>query len=182
MSKTKPNPRIVLLLSACVSLALFSGCATTGPTIASHPDSAVAYADYKSFTMLRPASLIANHNPSATPALVRQVREETESAFLAKGLVKSQDGHADLLIHVHGGVAEKLEVQDWGLSYGRFARGFAGRQELSQHKEGSLLIDVFDARTRELIWRGSAIAEVDETPAPEKLKTAVAAVVARYPN
>jgi hypothetical protein len=177
--KMKNTVHSVLLLGASLTLALFSGCASTGTTVASHPDTSVSYSNYKTFQILKPSGLGTVRNPVATPTLVRQVREETEAAFTAKGLVKSET-YSDLLVLIHGGVAEKLEVQDWGLSYGRFGRGF--RQEVSQHKEGSLFIDVFDAKTRELIWRGSATAEVSETPEPAMVKAAVESIVARYPN
>jgi hypothetical protein len=170
----------ILSLGACLSLALFSGCATTGPAVKSHPDATVPYANYKSFIMLRQTPTTGN--PDVTPTLIRQVRQNTEAAFAAKGLVKSTDAYADLLVLVHGGLAEKLEVQDWGLTYGRFSRSFGGRQEFDQYKEGSLFIDVFDAKTREMIWRGSLVAEVDKIPEPERLKAAVDAIVARYPN
>lgn len=150
-------------------------------TVNSHPDSAVAYGNYKTFMMLKPSGLGTVRNPSATPTLVRQVREETETAFVTKGLVKSPDAYADVLILVHGGVADKIEVQDMGLTYPRLARGF-GRQELSQYKEGSLFIDVFDGKTRELVWRGSATAEIGDSPSPEQVKAAVEAIVSRYPN
>lgn len=182
MIKTKFSIHSILVLGASVSLALFSGCATARPAISSHPDAAVSYTNYKTFMMLKPSGLGTQRNAAATPTLVRQVREETEAAFVAKGLVKSPDAYADVLILIHGGVAEKLEVQDWGLSYGRFGRGFAGRQDLTQYKEGSLFIDVFDGKTRELIWRGSATAEISETPEPQQVKAAVDAIVARYPN
>lgn len=182
MTKTKLTVHSVLILGAGLSLALFSGCATAGPTVASHPDSAVAYSNYKTFQILKPSNWGTTGNDAATPTLVRQVRQETEAAFVAKGLEKSPDAYADLLILVHGGVAEKIDVQNWGLSYGRFARGFAGPQELTPYKEGALFIDVFDAKSRELIWRGSAKAEINDAPDPDKVKAAVETIVARYPN
>jgi hypothetical protein len=117
--------------------------------------------------------------------LIRQMREEAEAAFVAKGLVKGPEAAADLLILVHGGLENKLEVKDSGFSYGRFGRGFAGsgwNYGLDQYKEGTVLIDVFDAKTRELVWRGSAVAEVSDTPKPENVKSAIDAIVARYPH
>lgn len=170
----------VLSLGACVSLALFSGCATSAPKVNSHPDSKADYATYQSFMMLRPMPQAGN--PDVTPELIRQVRENTEAAFIAQGLAKSSDAYADVLILVHGGLSEKLEVQEWGLTYGRFAPGFARRQELDVTKQGSLFIDVFDGKTREMIWRGSIVAEMDKAPEPARLKAAVDAIVARYPN
>jgi len=174
------SSRSLLIISASVALALFSGCATTQPTVATHPDTTITYANYKSFMVLRPSSL-APRNAAATPAVVRQVRQDTEAALIAKGLVKST-AEADLLVLIHGGVSEKLEIDDQGLSYGRFGRGFGNRQELSQHKEGFLYIDLFDGKTRELIWRGSITAEVTDSPTPAQLKAAVETVIARYPS
>jgi hypothetical protein len=177
---TKYIVQILVSLGACASLALFSGCATRAPAVSSHPDATAPYANYKSFMMLRPAP--QGGNPDITPTLVRQARENTEAALAAKGLVKSSDAYADLLVLVHGGLSEKVEVQDWGLSYGRFAPGFARRQEFDVTKRGSLFIDVFDAKTREMVWRGSIVAEMDKVPEPDRLKAAIEAIVARYPN
>jgi hypothetical protein len=181
MMKNKLTVHSLLILGAAFSLALLSGCSTAAPTIASHPDAGVDYTRYQTFMMLKPSGLGTVRNAAATPTLVRQVRQETEAAFAAKGLTKS-DTSADMLVLIHGGVAEKLEVQDTGLGYGRFGRGFVNQQELSKHKEGALFIDVFDAKTRELIWRGSATAEIGDTPTPEQVKAAVDSIVARFPN
>jgi hypothetical protein len=166
-------------LSVGLWLALLTGCATNAPTVTSHPDTSVTYANYRTFQMIRPTGVGTVGNSAVTPTLMRQVRQEVEAAFAARGLEKSPDAYADALVLVHGGVVEKLEIQDWGLGYTRFGRG---RQELSQHKEGSLFIDVFDARTRELIWRGSLVAEADQSPDPAKVKAAVDAIISRYPN
>jgi hypothetical protein len=175
----------LLPLSAFVALAFFSGCATTAPKVASHPDTAVNYSAYKSFALIRSTGLSAAKNPDLTPRLLRETRTATELAFAARGLTTATPQDADLLVHVHGALADKLDVTDYGLNYGRFGRGYAlrgGGQEISLFKEGTLLIDVFDARTKELVWRGSAIAEVDAVPKPETIKGTVDAVVARYPN
>lgn len=172
------NIRSLLVISACASLALFSGCATATPQVNTRPDATVAYGDYKTFMMLKPSTMSAIGNSAATPTLVREVRQEAEAAFLAKGLTKSTDAYADMLVLVHGGVAEKIDVQDYGLSYARFGR----RQEFNQYKEGSLFIDVFDGKSRELIWRGSITAEIGEIPEPAKVREAVSQIVARYPN
>jgi hypothetical protein len=180
--KTKLNS---VFLAAGFSLALLAGCTTTGPAIQSHPDSVVAYDRYQTFALLRPTSLPAPKHPAVSPSLIRHLRDDTESAFAAKGLTPVPAKEADLLIVVQGGLEQKLDVTDWGFSYGRFARGYAGtggRYDLNQYKEGTLLIDVFDAKTRDLVWRGSAVTEVGEMPTEAKLKSAIDAIVARYPN
>jgi hypothetical protein len=37
-----------------------------------------------------------------------------------------------------------------------------------QYEEGSLILDFVDPQTKQLIWRGSAKAEVDDVKTPEK--------------
>lgn len=183
--KTNSRLTLALLLGACSSLALFSGCATTSaPTVVSHADPSVSYANYQTFSVVRPSAMSTARNSVVTPMLARQMRDETAAAFAAKGLTKASDDYsADLLIVTHGGIDEKIDISDWGLSYGRFGRGgLGGRYDITQYKQGTLLVDVFDAKTKELVWRGSAVAEVDGGPNAEKVKAAVDAVVARYPN
>ena len=85
---------------------------------------------------------------------------------------------------VHGGLENWINVHDWGFSYGRFGRftGTGGRYEIDQVKEGTLLIDVFDSTTRELVWRGVASAEVSAMPDADTINSTIQSVVARYPN
>lgn len=166
-------------ISAGLGLALLSGCATASPTIASQGDPAAAYANYHSYMMLNPAGLAPGRNPAITPVLVRQMREEAGKAFAAKGLTKSPDGFADVMILIHGGLQDKIEVQEFGLRYGRFG---PGAQSVDSYKEGSLYVDVFDGKTRELVWRGSAVAEVNGVPDAAQLTAALNTIIARYPN
>lgn len=181
--KTKSFLLVLTTISAGFGLALFSGCASK-PTVSSHADNTVAYAHYKTFAVMQPSQASLSHNRAATPTLVRQARVETETAFANKGLAKSSGTSAELIIVVHGGMDEKVDLSDAGLSSARFNRGFAARglYTADAHKEGSLFIDVFDARTKELVWRGSASIEINDTPKPDDVKAAVAAIVARYPN
>lgn len=179
---SKSNLCTSLIVGATFFLALLSGCNTAAPTITSHADNTVNYAGYKSYMMLQPRGLPPVGNPAATPQLIRELRQEAGRAFDAKGLYKSPDAYADVLIMVHGGLQDKMEVRDAAFSYGRLGHGFAGHQEIDTHTEGTLYVDVIDAKTRELIWRGSAMAEVTKLPDAAQLKSAVQSIIARYPN
>lgn len=160
----------------------FTGCAT-GPTIAVHPDPQANYANYHTFAIERsnPPS-----NPEVTPELVRQVNEAVTNAFVQQGLRPVEQGAADLLILVHGGIQERLDVTDWGFNYGRFHRwgytGFGGGPyQLQQYREGTLLIDVFDAHTRDLVWRGSAVNQIYGPPNIDRIRAAVTQIVSKFP-
>jgi len=41
------------------------------------------------------------------------------------------------------------------------------------YREGTLIIDLTDARAKHLVWRGWAIAPVDEQYTPEKIKARI---------
>lgn len=175
--------RSFAVLGAGLVLTLLSACTTaTVPKIASHPDTTVRYGDYKTFMMLHPAGLAPTRDAAITPTLVRQMREEAGKAFTEKGMTKTSDGFADMLVLVHGGLQQKLDVNEWGLRAGRFGHPLMSGQELDSYKEGTLFVDVFDGKTRELVWRGTAMAQVDTVPDVAQLRSTIDTIIARYPN
>ena len=73
-------------------------------------------------------------------------------------------------------------VPEWGIppfSYG-------ATQSLKVFEEGSLVLDVTSAKTRQLIWRGMAVAELQRKSAPQdrdtRLRAAIAEVVKKFPK
>jgi len=73
-------------------------------------------------------------------------------------------------------------VPEWGIppfSYG-------ATQSLKVFEEGSLVLDVTSAKTRLLIWRGMAVAELQRKSTPQdrdtRLRAAIAEVVKKFPK
>ena len=73
-------------------------------------------------------------------------------------------------------------VPEWGIppfSYG-------ATQSLKVFEEGSLVLDVTSTKTRQLIWRGMAVAELQRKSAPQdrdtRLRAAIAEVVKKFPK
>ena len=169
------------VLVAGLAITLFGvGCAT-GPRTTTHPDPQVRFQNYRSFSIARDR---APANPEITPELIRGARDATAQAFARKGLTEAPEGQGDLIVLVHGGIQARVDVRDWGFNYGRFHRwGYGGGPyELSQYREGTLLVDVFDARTKELLWRGTAVGEVVGPPNLERMRMALNNVINRFPS
>ena len=62
----------------------------------------------------------------------------------------------------HVGAQDKVDVQSWGYGYGygpgRYhgTWGGGGGIETYNYTEGTLIIDIVDASSKQLVWRGTA--------------------------
>ncbi len=78
----------------------------------------------------------------------------------------------DFLIALHTGKQAKVNIRDWGYSHGRYGRDWGAtggsRIDVYQYEEGTIMLDFVDAESRELIWRGTATAEIDLQRTPEE--------------
>jgi hypothetical protein len=167
---------VFALALAAGAIASVASCVGT-PAIASQTDPAAPFARYRTFALLPVREPL---NPRVTPEVLRTVDDSVREVFGARGLQVTEVNAADLLVRVHGGPREIVEPAEDGFSYGRFRPwGFGGGPyELSAPRAGLVLIDVFDARTRELVWRGTAAASAEPGP----LHASVRAAAERYPQ
>lgn len=78
-------------------------------------------------------------------------REMKESGFRE---VSRQE--ADLLITYYIGARNRVDVTRYGYRYGRWGRIHPRRMSVHSYKEGTLIVDLVDTETRELVWRGWA--------------------------
>ena len=63
----------------------------------------------------------------------------------------------------------------YGSYYGYPGAGYAGR--VSEYLEGTLVLDITDVRTEEVIFRGWARKSLDSDPSPEKVRTYITEAV-----
>jgi hypothetical protein len=123
--------------------------------------------------------------------VVQRVKNAVNAELKAKGLIM-MSSDPDLLIAEHLGKKDKVQVTDWGYSYGSYggsriyggSRG-PGRISTYQYEEGILILDFVDAKSRKLIWRGTAKARVQNLDTPEKsekiINAAVKKILEKYP-
>ena len=77
--------------------------------------------------------------------------------------------------------------RSYGYGYGRYGRPMGGYSEtrVSEYTQGTLIIDIVDAASNELVWRGSTEGRVREKKTPEerekRIRDAVAAILAEFP-
>jgi hypothetical protein len=112
----------------------------------------------------------------------KRVRMAMDDELARRGMTVDTT-NPDLLIAYYVGVEEKVDVTDWGY---RYYGGWYGRDvDVYRYQMGSIVLDMVDASTSELVWRGVVTDYVSEQKSPQErerqVREAAAALLANYP-
>jgi hypothetical protein len=172
---------------AIVALAaLLAACATV-PTVRTDHDPTAAFAQYRSYSW--------RETPKGGPALVMQrIVDDIDAQLAAKGWQKVEEG-GDIAIAAHVATYQKHQIDTfydapmwggWGW-YGPYPWWGAGmgfsRTRATSFTVGTLLVDMFDTRTKRAVWSSVAEGTVPSKPerVNEKIDQAVAKMFAGFP-
>jgi uncharacterized protein DUF4136 len=116
------------------------------------------------------------------PISEKRVLGEIEQSLVEKGWQKADEGSADALVVLHGATQEKKELNTfYSGGYGGYGwRGWGGGMgtattTTSEYTVGTLVVDIFDAKTKQLMYRGIAQDELSDKPEKNQKKLAKAA-------
>lgn len=152
--------RVSMLGTLALTLTLAAGCATKPP----HEfDSAANFSNLKTFKWLEPTygeeGVNLSHPVLQSPLLGQRVRRAVTATLEAKGF-RAVEENPDFLVTFHTAESE-TERRHGGyvqLGYGRFSPHWGSAVLLDMtprnFQEGTLIIDIVDASTEDLIWRG----------------------------
>jgi hypothetical protein len=181
--------KLFVILVAVVAVVVMS-CAPS-ITVKQDSDKTANFASLKTFDWLPvPTTAVGSVKAAIerNSLLDKRVKTAVNEQLAAKGYTQSSD-NPDVMVTYHVGVDDKINVTDWGYGYAGYGRysGWGGGSSVDvyQYKEGTLLIDIIDAKTKQLIWRGAGTGTVDPDAPTEKreqrLSNAVAQIMANYP-
>lgn len=173
-------PRTLLSLLGAL---LLGACATTLQTGVDF-DPAATFTGYHSFAWL-PRSQPATRNPLNAQRVKDAIRAQLE----ARGLRYEPDlGRADLAVDFTLSSAERTDITTYPAEFRggwRWGGGYFGSDvDVHQYREGTLAIDLFDARAHRPVWHGWAKKPIDRKDLDNPgaaIQGAVAAVLAGYP-
>lgn len=144
-----------LLPSAVLVGALaLTGCATA-MSVGSHVERGLDFSRYRSFAW-GPADALPTGDArlDQNPFFKDQVQGAVEKQLALRGLPVTV-GDADLLIHYHANITRRIDPNQADRAYGYCASGDCTRMPVD-YEAGTLVLDLIDARTNRLIWRGWA--------------------------
>lgn len=150
--------RPVLRLTATLLAALALTACAARMTVSSHAERGLDFSRYRTFDW-GPADALPTGDPrlDRDPFFKDRVQGAVEKGLAARGLQLSQTGSPDLLIHYHAHVSTRIDVNriDRTNGYAYCSQpGCPG--DIVQYEAGTLVLDIVDAQTTRLLWRGWA--------------------------
>jgi hypothetical protein len=95
-----------------------------------------------------------NANQIQDSILAQVAKQDIDTAMQSKGLtVVTEDKNPDIIITANGGMKQQTSYQAWGM---RGIGGGMGGITPQQSVEATMIVDLFDAKTHALLWRGIA--------------------------
>jgi hypothetical protein len=183
------RPQLVrrIALSACIGAALMSSACHHNIDVKTVTAPGVSFAGRTTFRILTPqyrgTNPLAANDPMVENSITyAALRDEIRRALEAKGYRYSPEGAA-LDVAYYATTQPVVDFRTW--DYGYTWRGFPlTTTEVVQYEQGSVIIDVIDPATHQLLWRGQGAAPLDSDPNKyiNTLRKAVDAVVAKFPN
>ena len=126
---------------------------------------------------------ISGEKQQADQLTLRRVMEATDQVLASKGFAKTDPGQASFLTAIQTGTEEQHEYTTYGTGGWRFG-GMTTTTEQT-YDEGTLILDIVDAKKKELIWRGSANGILDPGASTqektENVQKAVTKILADFP-
>jgi hypothetical protein len=147
--------RLLIAFSLAGLAVTTTGCLALMP-VSSHVEGGVDFVRYRTYDWAPADALpLTDERLRENPFFVDDVHGAVDTELNRRGLVRATAERADLLVHYHAAVNERLEV---ATRPGRL-RECAGddcRPEVTTYEAGTLVIDLVDASTHRLVWRGWA--------------------------
>ncbi len=173
--------KIFKITSVLLLLALgFTSCSTV--RVASDYDQQVNFNQYKSFAFFKPGIDKAEISDLDKKRILRAIEEE----MLAKGFTKSEE--PDVLVSIFTKTNENINIYQNRNMYG-YGWGWnpwywgAGANTVSTTSEGTLYIDLIDAKGKELVWQGMGTAALakEVNRKQDRINEIVEQIMEKYP-
>ncbi|KRA46311.1 DUF4136 domain-containing protein [Pseudoxanthomonas sp. Root630] len=161
--------------ASAIALAtvMLAGCASS-PTVKTDHAASANFSSYRTYYWAQ--------KPAGVPPLVQQrIIDGIDARLAAKGWTQGQ-GSGDVALAAHVASSQKQTLDTFysgtGLGGWGWRGGWAGgvgmgtaTTTVHTYDVGTLIVDMFDARTQQAIWRGSASGTVPSSP--DKVNAAV---------
>ena len=146
-----------------LGLVAFAVCACASLSVNSVAEKGTDVQRYRTYTFA-PADTASTGDPRIdnNRFFNERVQAAIDRILPERGFRKAKGSRADALVHYHASVSQQVELNDSGRSECATVAATGTGRTLAVncqpyvHDAGTLLIDLVDARTHKLLWRGWA--------------------------
>jgi hypothetical protein len=178
--------RFLRLAAAAISALAMTSCATT-MNVSSHVQRGVDFARYRTYDW-GPADALPTGDArlDRNPFFQDHVQGAVEKQLAARGFATATSGTPDLLIHYHASINQRIDVDRLDHEHG-YCYDDGCRAGVIEYEAGTLVLDIVDARTNRVIWRGWAQDSVEgvldnQDRMARKINEGVTRMLARLPR
>lgn len=185
------SKRVAAWLVALCGLVLLAGCAT-GPRITTEADPRADFSAYRTWAFYTPLAIESDGYETQTSALAKAaVRNEMER----RGYTYSES-NPDLWVNINAYLERRTDVSsvptvDYAYYYSYRHRGYFAvpywneRTHVYRYTEGTMNVDLVDAREKRLVWEGIAVGRVANMrpdQRAQRVNSTIAEIFANYPH
>ena len=127
---------------------------------------------------------ISGDKQAADQITLRRVMDATDKELAAKGFAKTDPGQASFLVAIQTGKQEQTQYTTYGAG-GWYAGVGMTTTTAQTYDEGTVILDIVDAKKKELVWRGSVTGVVDPGASTDQkvqnVDEAVSKILADFP-
>jgi hypothetical protein len=152
--------------------------------VVSDYDKTTNFDNYSSFAFFKPGIDKAKISDLDKKRILRAIQDN----LMAKGMNKNSS--PDILVSIFTKESQRVDIyqNNFGGAWGwnpYWGGNFNNNRMISSNIEGSLFIDLIDAKTKELIWQGVSHSGIyrgnDIEKREEKIRLIVSKILAKYP-
>ena len=175
-------------LLAVLLITGLSGCATTHEVVTQY-SRLTDFSGLKTYDWLADTGKISGEPLLDDAVIHEQIRGAVEIELSNKKYVKYTRGDPDFFIHYHVIVEDRPKPASRSRFYDdtlSWKEGLTPADpEIEEYRKGTLIIDIIDAKSKNLFWRGSTAAEIYPYAIPmqkiRQIKKGVKEIVAQFP-
>lgn len=174
--------KLLLITINCTLLLMISACSTI--------EVSENYNTSYDFSKLKTYNWIPVKNKKHA-LVVKQLQNELKNQLAAKGF-RHDNTKPDFLIALHGGTEDKVSIHstysgyyygDWHGRRGGLYHG--GGIDVYEYKEGTLILDIIDTKSKEIVFQSVTTKEITRNPSMEKrlknIKNVITKAIKSFP-
>jgi hypothetical protein len=169
------RPRTKVFLLMAVSF-FFTLAGYSQSVVVDWDHSAGNFSQFKTYAWVKPV------RPTPNPLMDQRIVAAIDSQLAAKGMKKVDDS-PDVLVTYGAGISQQTQTVATGTGGGwRWGGGMATVNQYVTNV-GTLVVDIDDGKTKQLLWRGAAKGTLSDKPEKnsQKIDKAVAKMFQKYP-